>query len=850
MSFLQVQSRRTERIIERIIKQGLKTILPSSLYEELKERRNEFILKRYAEKKGFNFSYPVNILELKMWCGFSREAVRDLETIKESNLKDPDIKSNAAIYLSRWYAFKGDLQHALENVRFAKQLLNQQTKLLVRIETELLMQLGFDHEAQNALKQYELQFGLDNDLKLVKANLLINQNIPLVDQERIGWINQIFHSENLAGIKKIDENERLNFFNITGESSVPPAMHGPKISVIMPAYNAAATIRTSIRSLLNQTWKNVEILVIDDCSTDNTFEIISEMSQLDPRIVPIQHDHNQGAYGARNTGLRHATGDYITVNDSDDWAHPQKLEFQINALLNDNKAIGSISKLVRVDERLYFRGSWRLGRELIRENTSSLLFNRKILDQIGRWDMVRSGSDSELINRIKVIFGSEALISILNQVPLAFCLDLNTNLTKKPDSHLRTIYFGKRNDYTESSIWWHKTASIKDLKLNSSYERRPFQIPESLLITPRHNRTYDLVVITDFSDVYQNYSYVYHLIRASVLQNKSVAIFNYPNYRKLKKYRNHLTFEAYELVNNQGVDRLTVGEKVTSEHIAFFNPRLLNFKIDEIPVINFNNLVIIVNDLQNDSVPHDNRPYQPSRILEHTQELFGQTGIWVATTHGVREQLLKNTCFPTPMEEIWTPFIVPGANIEKHDRFPTNVHQAPHLGCVAFSAAKDWLNTKSDLLNAYCARKPCKFFFLGEIERFSLLKRWRADNWIALPSKTITINQFLQDLDFYLYYPRKTEALPEFEAVLLALASGCIVIASPELEPDFGNALVYSTPAETWKTVETLWKDKAALQRQVEAGKAYIQQKCNPENILSRFDRITPLPSTQLEESN
>lgn len=101
-----------------------------------------------------------------------------------------------------------------------------------------------------------------------------------------------------------------------------------KISVIMSAYNAQNTIRRAIRSVLNQTYKDVELIVVNDCSTDDTEKIIKKYK--DNRIVYIKHDVNLGAGCARNTGIKHATGDYIAFLDSDDYYNKEYLQTMAN----------------------------------------------------------------------------------------------------------------------------------------------------------------------------------------------------------------------------------------------------------------------------------------------------------------------------------------------------------------------------------------------------------------------------------------------------------------------------------------------------------------------------------------
>lgn len=107
------------------------------------------------------------------------------------------------------------------------------------------------------------------------------------------------------------------------------------ISVIVPIYNVEEYLPTCIESILNQTYKNLEILLIDDGSTDTSGIICDEYARKDNRCIVI-HQQNKGVSETRNTGLNHATGEYISFIDGDDYIHPQMLEILYEALQKEN----------------------------------------------------------------------------------------------------------------------------------------------------------------------------------------------------------------------------------------------------------------------------------------------------------------------------------------------------------------------------------------------------------------------------------------------------------------------------------------------------------------------------------
>ena len=104
----------------------------------------------------------------------------------------------------------------------------------------------------------------------------------------------------------------------------------PLVTVIMPAYNASQHIAQAIRSVQQQTVSDWEMIILDDCSSDATVRIVSEILQTDSRIHLYQNKENMGVAQSRNRGLDLCRSDYVAFLDSDDIWHPEKLERQMN----------------------------------------------------------------------------------------------------------------------------------------------------------------------------------------------------------------------------------------------------------------------------------------------------------------------------------------------------------------------------------------------------------------------------------------------------------------------------------------------------------------------------------------
>jgi len=141
----------------------------------------------------------------------------------------------------------------------------------------------------------------------------------------------------------------------------------PSVSIITPCYNAAHTLPGSVESILSQVYTDWELLLVDDCSTDGTADVIREFRARDPRIRCLNLPRNGGAAKARNLGIEHARGRYIAFLDADDLWRPEKLERQIGLMRTHQwpisftayqkvRADGSPLSIIGVPEKVDYRG--------------------------------------------------------------------------------------------------------------------------------------------------------------------------------------------------------------------------------------------------------------------------------------------------------------------------------------------------------------------------------------------------------------------------------------------------------------------------------------------------------------
>lgn len=128
--------------------------------------------------------------------------------------------------------------------------------------------------------------------------------------------------------------------------------NNPLVSVIMPAYNAGKYVRQAIESILNQTYKRFEFIIVDDASTDLTFNIIKDFKKKDKRIILIQNKANLGVTKSLNKGLESARGKYIIRMDADDWSYPERFRLQIDLMETHPNIVVSGSYIEICDSKL------------------------------------------------------------------------------------------------------------------------------------------------------------------------------------------------------------------------------------------------------------------------------------------------------------------------------------------------------------------------------------------------------------------------------------------------------------------------------------------------------------------
>jgi glycosyltransferase involved in cell wall biosynthesis len=300
---------------------------------------------------------------------------------------------------------------------------------------------------------------------------------------RLHYLNKYLSAHGLH--IELAPNKALTFFH---RVQLPPPSNkvdGPLVTVIMPARNAEDTIELAVASLLNQTWRNLQIIVVDDASTDDTLLKAKALAELDSRVEVLCSRVHVGPYVCRNLGVLHTRGHWLTVHDADDWAFPDRIEQQVQALTAAN-ALACTGRMLRMNEQGQITrpipDAFTTEDGYLRLCFVSLMVQTAFFrNELGAWDSVRVGGDAELIERIEVL---DIPIKHLHR-PLMLCLDHNGGLTNNQVFGLSNetgLTNPLRADYKQAFTTWHKAAGLK--KISTFGKARPFEVPTANLVEP------------------------------------------------------------------------------------------------------------------------------------------------------------------------------------------------------------------------------------------------------------------------------------------------------------------------------------------------------------------------------
>ncbi|GEL08353.1 glycosyltransferase [Salisediminibacterium halotolerans] len=774
----------------------------------------------------------INQLKKKLYeHGFETAVINELKSIVSWS-DNPYLLGLASWELAVWHANQDGLNEkrkAMDWFELAetKPKPNVSKRNVNLLKSELLRSLH-DHKRAYALITDAMKKEPHNDYLLESMNLTdsIETKINLLNLLlRTNGQEPVFLNTNIASDCYYDQLDSSQSSYIDD---------GPLVTVLVPVYNAEKTIGTSLRSIVKQTWRNLEIIVIDDQSDDGTIEEVRAWMEADPRIRLKKLASNSGPYAARNTGLNEASGEFVTVQDADDWTHPEKIAYQVNHLLENPDVIANTSSQVRVTEDFHVTRRLKAG-YYIYPNMSSLMFRKKpVQEHLGYWDSVRFGADGEFKQRLKEVFGKEAVADLKAGV-YSFLRQSSRSLTGSTSFGYQGYFYGIRKEYVQSYRHFHNQAT--SLKYSFPMTERPFPIPEPLKPERKKEaiRHFDVIIASDFRLLGgTNMSNIEEIKAQRTFGMKTGLVQLYRYDLDSREEWNPLVREQ---VNGLDVEVVTYGEQVTCDKLIVRHPPILQEWQRYVPEIYAEDVYVIINQPpMRDYTGSENRLYDFQNTMAHLRSYFGHSGIWHPIGPQVRKILAEQhseeiTKIPLSADD-WVNII----NVEEWHRpaHQPNVNQV-RIGRHSRDQYVKWPET-AELMNLiYPKDETYQVRVLGGASAAEKILGAIPGNWIVYPFGSVKPHEFLQEIDVYVYYTHSEWVEAFGRSVLEAMAAGVPVILDPKYKELFGSGAVYAKPEEVKPAIQELIADEKTYQSATCAARQFAKENFGYEHHIKRL---------------
>jgi hypothetical protein len=598
-----------------------------------------------------------------------------------------------------------------------------------------------------------------------------------------------------------------------------------RVSVVVTSYRPGEGLITAVRSVLAQTWSNVEVVLVDDASPAEFEPVLTRAVALGDRIRLVRLGTNRGTYAARNAGLDAAAGEFVAFQDSDDWSHPRRLELQVEPLLASRRVVATTSDGISVTADLRLT---RIGVRSGRLNPSSLLFRRSMVTgRAGYFDRVRKAADSEYIGRIQATFGTRSVRHVPE--PLAL-IRLSAHSLSRSEIKAHWMH-PARVAYSSAYLRWHHLIARGEAEPYRPVDGsgRPFAVPAHLLTGAACAvRAYDAVVVADWRFLEGTQLSAVDEIRALVGSGMRVAIAQLESYRAVHLKRVPLCVPAQQLVNEGVVDQVLIGDRVDAKLLIVRQAAVLQFVGGEQSGIRAPRAIVVADraPVRGDGVDHR---YTPSVCTAAMLRLFEVDPVWCPQDAGVRAALrtvdpalaLTSTDLPAVVDGSGWAAARSGAAADR-----------PIVGTDLCDAG-GW---PADIPDAVAAHHR-----LVDVDvRLRLPDRPKCTvelpkPWLAFAATDLGPRPFLHQLDFYLHFPHRRTAEIHSRPALAAAGLGCVVVLPERHAALYGDAAVYCQPEDVAGLIRRYTANPALYAEQSRRARAVVAQAHHPDRFVERI---------------
>ncbi|GAA3290529.1 glycosyltransferase [Arthrobacter citreus] len=693
-----------------------------------------------------------------------------------------------------------------------------------RLYVEALVDDGRAREAARRIKEFKLTGKDPVQAALLTANLILPSGTDSADWTPwLEKINRVLAFEDAAPISlSAGAGTPLDRVQVAEQIAKPrkPRGRDPLVTVIVPTHNGSELIHTALASLHAQTWKNIEVIVVDDCSDAVHVQKLRQICGTYDNVLLLEQSVNGGAYLARNAALTHARGEFITVHDDDDWSHPEKIERQVTRLIEDPARMANMSMHTRVTDMLSFL---RINNNtsFTQPNYSSIMFRRSSLDLIGKWDAVNRGADAEFRDRLKNVFGAD--VEVVGKVPMSFT---RTRVGSLTHGELDRGYIDPaRLIYLESYTQAHKQGIV-----GGKTERREFAAPLDMLPEWRgkHKGGFDVVYATDFRFPGGTTSLTIGEIKAAVGVGLRVGVVQLDS--PLNKPGTPFSPALLNILLSSQAALLRVHDDFDAALLVVRHPSVAQFLDNTFSPARVSKCILIAN-----TAPvlagGSGSVYDLEQCVSNLSRCFNVDPS-VVPESGVTRKLVEAVAGNVNVAAYdWPGFI------DIRDEVDRRVgSRLPIVGRHSRDHRLKWPDTLQDFLGAYHQPSVFKTHILGGIDSIATSLPEAARQELAVtPFGGADVREYLLSLDFWVYY-HSARTIESFGmAAAEAMEAGLIVILPEYMAATFGEGAVYAKPSEVASVVAKFWSDPALYREQSQRARNYVQNHYSSDVYASRL---------------
>ncbi|MCZ2261523.1 glycosyltransferase family 2 protein [Isoptericola sp. QY 916] len=575
---------------------------------------------------------------------------------------------------------------------------------------------------------------------------------------------------------------------------------GPLITVVMPAYRPGPESITAVRSVVQQTWQDWELLVVDDASGDEFEAVFAQLQGLDPRVRVLRQPVNRGTYAARNRALEEARGEFVTFQDTDDWSHPERLERQVRPLLEDPSLLRTLSRSLRCDDDLVFQ---RLGNDPVHANASSHLFRRSVLDTVGRFDWVRKSADTEFDLRLEAVFPGRRLQL---QEPLAF-VRLQVDSLSRNDVRPGWMH-PTRVEYRAATIHWHRQIEAgASPRIPADVTQRPLTAPRPFLRdVGLPEQGVDVAFVADWTMDGATQRTALAEMAALARTGLRVGLVHVRSAFSEAPRRAPLSLAARRALADRTLTFVSLEEQDHVPTIVVRQPDVLEFPTSR-PVALSTDRVVVVADAGSRAAGGPGVRWVAEDCERNVETLFGVAPEWIAPDDPAH-------AYPRVLDVPRWPGTLPRRF--RNDR--------PVVGWIFGGEPSALPDGAARLREVFPADGTVDVRLLGSRRVLAGALPAVPAEWLVYETGEVTARQLLHQVDVVVAFPRAVTA-EALRTVEEALAEGCVPVVSPELAPHFGDAVLTCAPDEVPGLVGRLRADEAAFRERSRRGWRWADER-------------------------